>query len=665
MAKDPVKRSFTEFGYPKSTISFGEKSGAEFYFKNDPLRDLAQSGFFLEILVSPSIQKEKSKIGIKLDNNPVLEIDLREQSDTIQVFVPLQNSTSESGYTKLSIEPSFRTTNDDCMDIDQKGTWFSISENSYFQDKMKEPNSEYKEWTISEFLPSAQAILIPKANLESYANTISHLHFFFLNTQGRNLSLKFLEDAEPLDFHHAVLLGEPSAIRNGLPDSFVSKKKIETSGLSIHTFEFSDSLKSEPIFLNNLFILGQKPYDLDQLIQVLFTDFGKSVFLNQSLSIIDKKHHVDPVYRFDIGKSYNLAALGLNEEVINGKGRMRKNIPIPEFLAKQALNTISFNISVNHTPIKTTEKAYLNIFINNKLLQTYQLDGNGVIEKTIDSRKAQLGASNYIGFEFIYIPEGGMCDQDAPDFFAQIDPSNSSVSFQYHNKIPETFHAFPANFAGSEVDLIYDYQLTLEDIPNFSKLISLLNLRDTKALGIYLPRVSSLKNSRDSLLNKNLILLSRSDNNFEEILQSNSYVEFSQSRVNYRSDELDTFFGFVSDKPLNYVQLTNNKGNKILKFNLFSKDRMAFERLLDGFREQYLTNTGNVMISNSERYFFFDLSQSDLKKQKSESEVRFISFWSSYRILIISMLAALFIVLLIYIYKKSRFAQKSIEDARK
>ncbi|MCH7402722.1 cellulose biosynthesis cyclic di-GMP-binding regulatory protein BcsB [Belliella kenyensis] len=665
IAKDTIKRPFTEFGYPKNTISFGKKSGAVFYIADDPLRDFSQSGFYLEIMVSPLIQKEKSQINIKLDDTPVMSLNLGEQADTLKVFVPLQKRANGSGFLKLAIEPSLWYENEDCMDIDQKSIWLRVSDNSYFLDRTLEPATVKKEWNIAEFLPSVQTILIPKANLESYASAVSHLHFFFLHNQGKNLSLKFLEDADPLDFHHALIVGESSLVKKSLPASFATSKELDSNPIAIYSFEYMDSLRNQTIYLNNLIVTSKNSGDLDILTQNLFTDYGKSVLLNESFSIVEKHTSYDRTYKFDTKQKYNLSELGMDEEVISGKGRVRKNFLIPEFLAKPSLNTLSVDLSVNYSPVGKNDKAYLNVFINNRLLQTYQLDDSGVLEKSIAARKAQFGASNYIGFEFIYIPEGGMCDEAAADFFAQINPKNSFIGLQFHNRIPETLHAFPSNFDGKEVGIIYDYDLSLDDIKHFSKIISLLNIRDTKALGIYLPKVTGTKNITDDAGEMNLILVSRSGNNFESLLQDSPYVEFSKSKIIYRSDELEKFFGFIPDKQLNYVQLLDNGSNKVLKFNLFSKDRLAFEKLLDGFREQFLTNTGNVMIANSKRYFFFDLSQTDVKNQKLESEARFESFWHGYRILIISILAALVIVLLIYIYKKSRFAQKSIEDARK
>lgn len=665
MAKAPNKRSFTEFGYPKNMISFGQKNGATYFFKDDPLRDYEKSGFYLEIMVSPLIQKEKSHLNFKLGEIPVMSLDLKEYTDTIKIYIPLHKNSIESGYIKLSIEPILWFPNEDCMDIDQKSVWMRVSDNSYFHDIKLEPVSEKKSWNISTFIPSVQAILIPKTNFDDYVSVLSYLHFFFLHTQGKNIPIKFLDQSIPRDFHHALILGETNEINKKVLESLGITPSIESNGLALNYLEYQDSSSNKSIYLNNLFVTGKSHKDLEKLIRILFTDLGKSTLLNESFSVFENAQKTETIYKFETKRNYNLEALGMDEEVISGKGRIRKNLMIPEFLAKPSLNTISLDISASYSPVTGNQKAYLNVFINNKLLQTYQLDGSGLLEKKISARKAQFGASNYIGFEFIYIPEGGMCDDDSPDFFAQINPALSSVSLQYHTKVPETFHAFPANFHGKETNIIYDYQITLDDITNFSKIISLLNLRDTEALGVYLPKIHSLKNLEEKLPNSNLVLVSKSQNNYDKRLDNSPFLRFSESKVIYRSDELDLFFSYYRENSLNYVQLFTYQGVKILKFNILSKDNLAFERLMEGFREQFLTNTGNVMVSNSERYFFFDLNQTDLKNQKMESEAKFNSFWKNYRIMIISILISLLIVLLIYIYKKSRFAQKSIEDARK
>lgn len=663
LAGNSFKRPFDEFGYPKSTISYGQKNGIVFFFKDDPLRDYENSGFYLELLVSPLIDKAKSQLAIKLGDIPVQTLSLQADTDTIKVYIPLLKNISQSGFIKLSIEPNLWFPIDDCMDIDQKNIWVKVSENSYFEEKTLGPSTELSKWSIARFLPSSQQILIAKKDFNNYAGALAHLHYFFLQTQGKSLPLKFLEETSANDFHHAVIVGEVSTLQSELSKRFQASEKFQGTGAQIMSFEYLDSINNQTVYLNNLILSSDKASDLENLVRQLFTQVGESSLLNSSIQLIESPRH-EPRYLFDVKNRYSLQSLGMNEEVIAGKGRIRKNLSLPEFLAKPSLNTISFDISATYKPVRGNEKAYLNIFINNRLLQTYQLDGSGFIEKRIESRKAQFGAGNFIGFEFIYIPEGGMCNENAADFYAQIDPNQSAIGFQYHSIKAKNFHSFPSNFSGREVQIIHDYALSLDDIPSFSKIIGLLNLRDTESLGIYLPKILSL-NTAPETFNTHTVLVSRSDNNFEKQLDGAPFLIFDQQKISYRSDELDKFFSYRKDNALNYAQIFEHKGLMVLKLNLLSANHLAFDKLLEGFREQVLTNTGNVMIADHEQYFFFNLSQTDLKNEKRENKAKFESFWYAYRIIIISMLIAIVIVLLIYIYKKSRFAQKSIEDARK
>ncbi|UJP65492.1 cellulose biosynthesis cyclic di-GMP-binding regulatory protein BcsB [Mongoliitalea daihaiensis] len=662
---EAIKRPLSEFGYPRQTIVYGQKNGAIFFIKEDPLRDYSKSGIHLELMVSPLIDKSKSTILLKLADSPVMSLALENYGDTIHVFVPFKQNAAQFGFIKLSIEPNLWYPILDCMDIDQKTVWMKVTENSFLEDHTLPPPTTQTKWTLGSFMPSVQKLLVSKKSFQENLSAISKIHYYYQTTYGKNLQLQYLEDSSPLDYYHAVIVGSLAAIQDEIPEVLQTVKPLQSSGLSIHTFEYLDSIRKEQVFLNSLIFSGNNPEELESLIYSLFNDAGESFLLSDSFQLIEENIMKEP-YQFLTKSSYTLGELGLDEQVISGKGRIRKNLTLPEFISKPSLNKLGMNISVVHKPIEKGEQAYLNIFLNNKLIQTYKLNETGRLERKINPIKAQFGTGNYLGFEFIYIPSEGMCDPESPDFYAHILPYDTDIQLNYHRKIAETLHAFPANFHNKSVHLVYDMEASLSDIPKISKIIGLLNVRDVNLLGHYLPSIIPLdKATLQTSNNSNYIFLSNSPNNWNEISGTYPHVLFSDQQLVYRSEQLDRFFEFYQGSALDYVQLYNNGGSKFLQFNLQNNQDDSFDRLLDGFRDQFLTNTGNVMTANTDQYFFFDLNQTELKKQQAENRVRFESYWNTYRILIISLLIGLSIILLMYIYKKSRIAQKSIEDARK
>jgi hypothetical protein len=663
--REDIRRPFSEFGYPRQTIVYGQQNPVVFFVKNDPLRNLSKSGFYLEIVLSPLIDKTKSKLTVRVSDWPMLVFPLKDQQDTIQVFVPMLKTLDDSGFTKLSVEPNLWYQDQDCMDIDQQSVWLNITENSYFKDAILPPPSQKTSWTIGDFLPSAQKILISKKNFQQFSGTLVRLHYYMQAKHGKNIAIQYLEESTPIDYYHAIIIGKPADVVSAVNKKFTTDDFPKKPGIHLHVFEQLDSLNSNKIFYNTLVVGSNEPESIEKTIEALFASVGESFTLGNSFNLIERS--IKPTeYHFSTKNTYSLRDLGLDDEMITGIGRIRKNVTLPDYIGKPSLNTFSMRVALVHKPVLEGEQAYANIFFNNKLVQTYRLDETGRLDKKIMATKAQLGAGNYIGFEIIYIPREGLCYPDSFDFYAQLLPDESLVEFQYHRDIAQSIHSFPANFQGKQIQLVHDFDLGIADIPDLSRILALINTRDVKNLGFYLPEILHLQHQQ-SLIQKDahLILLSKSRNNWKEITTIDGPIIFDDEQIIYRSDELENFFKFHSGSPLNYVQFFNRGSRKFLQFNLLSNQKAGFERLLDGFNDNFLTNTGNVMVANNSRYFFFDLKDRELKNQKSENIKKFEEFWDSYRILIISILLISVVVLLLYIFKKSRIAQKSIEDARK
>ena len=79
-----------------------------------------------------------------------------------------------------------------------------------------------------------------------------------------------------------------------------------------------------------------------------------------------------------------------------------------------------------------------------------------------------------------------------------------------------------------------------------------------------------------------------------------------------------------------------------------ARNTEAMEMALNGVQDQFLTNSGNVLISNPKRYFFFDLRFKTVLDEEMDSQNRFLSFWETYRLFIIVVVIAFIIVLLSY-----------------
>jgi hypothetical protein len=160
------------------------------------------------------------------------------------------------------------------------------------------------------------------------------------------------------------------------------------------------------------------------------------------------------------------------------------------------------------------------------------------------------------------------------------------------------------------------------------------------------------------------VLLTASPENYNDIFKEDQYIRFYKDSISYKSDEVKRFFNVSYGDDLAFIQLFNHNGSKFMMVSNQARNTEAMEMALNGVQDQFLTNSGNVLISNPKRYFFFDLRFKTVLDEEMDSQNRFLSFWETYRLFIIVVVIAFIIVLLSYIFKKSESSKKNIEDAR-
>ncbi|SFO57396.1 cellulose synthase subunit [Algoriphagus ornithinivorans] len=655
---------FSDFGYPEQSVIYGPRAGTVFYFKHKPRRDYENSYVHLEIIPSQLIEKKQSTITFLVGDRPVLSTFIGQYSDTIRVDLPLKRSDMASGFVKLEVKSNLFLRDEDCRDYDETGIWLEITPESFLLENFISYPKELPAWTIEEFLPEVERILIPKESLASQLEVASYLHYFFRERIGVNLPVEYLDKSNVKLIHRALVIGSGTEIQKAFSEEKSFGNTAGQGEIKMHYTSQTDSLTATPFFTSSMLLTGPDVSSIEKAIQFLFNSDLTSSALTDHVKV-NKSVEKTLQYNYTLKNTYNLEELGMDTEMMTGMGKIRKNLTLPSYLSKATLRSLQLQLKINHKPVSASESGFANIYINNDLIGTYRLNETGILQVQVSPNRVTFATGSYLGIEYIYVPAGGICNTNASEFYAQIDPLESFLSPVFYRNTPLTFASFPKNFEGSPVEIWYDYAVSPKEIPSISKLIQLINTRYSGQSGFYFPKINAVSTANQVADgNTNKVLLTASPENYNDIFKEDQYIRFYKDSISYKSDEVKRFFNVSYGDDLAFIQLFNHNGSKFMMVSNQARNTEAMEMALNGVQDQFLTNSGNVLISNPKRYFFFDLRFKTVLDEEMDSQNRFLSFWETYRLFIIVVVITVIIVLLSYIFKKSESSKKNIEDAR-
>lgn len=652
---------FSEFGYPETTVLNGPKASTVFYFSQS-----AKSGSIvhLEIVPSQLILKDNSNITFMIGDKPVYSTFLKAFTDTIKVDLSIKDESILSGFIKLEIVSNLFLNDDECRDFDEPGLWLRITPNSYLKTESTPLPSIKPNWEIDEFIPKVENMVLSKSFTKDHPDLATYLHYYFKKSQGVDLPIHYLEDSSALSINNAIFL-----VNGNERDLYFPKQgdlgiTPNQGDLKMIYKKIVDKTSLDSIYTSNLLLTSENRAGILKAIQFFYSkDLNSSAFTNQ-LKVI-KSTTGDSIFNFNLKNTFSFLDLGLETELSKGIGKIVKNIPLPNYLAQGNLREMNTHLKINHKPISEGENAFANIYLNNTLIKSFKLDDSGILEQDVSFKNLNLSKGSYLGIEYIYVPQGGLCDRNITEFYAQINPQESLLKPAYREEIPLIFSSFPRNFSGSSLDILYDFEIHKDEISALSDLILKLNSRYESETTPYLPSFISLADN-SVILNSdsNKILLSKNPKKYKELFQADQYIKFLDEYISFKSDEIPQFFDVNYQTPLVYVQLFKSNENKVLMISDLSNSSKALKTAIEGIDDLFLTNSGNVLISNTERYYFFDLRSNELKNQSEITLNQFEEFWTKFRLFIITTTIAIIVVLLTYIFNKSRDAKKKIEDAR-
>jgi len=655
---------FSKFGYPEHSILYGPKASATFYFKQTEELNYEESFIHLDIISSQIINKDISTITFLIGDQPVFSSFLKDYGDTLRIDLPIRKNQIKSGFVKLEIKSNLVLNDEKCREYDEPSLWLDVTSESFFQEGQLAPIKIKPDWKIDQYVPIVDQLIIPKNFSTETADLVSYIHYYFKKTRNEDLKINYLEDVETSQLDRALVFGTGKELALHFPGEKNLGNRADQGELRIAYRHYLDSASQDSLYTSSLLLTGGDRKGLEKAIQFLFNqDLTTAAFTDQ-LTVFESTK-TDSIFQSELKNSFTLEELGLPAEQVTGMGKITKNLSLPNYLTKSNLKSLTLHLKINHKPISADESGFANVYINNDLIGSYKLNESGILDELIYPTQATFGTGSFIGIEYIYIPAGGLCDTTASEFYAQIDPKESTLEPIYYNRLPLTFYAFPKNFRGAPIEILYDYDLSKTDISAVSDLIALINIRYESKFQVYFPRFVRMDAERKSLeTNSNKIFLTRSPSAYHPVLRKTQYITFHGDSVSFRSDDIPRFFDLNYKDDFAFLQLFEHNGSKIFMINDITANHQALQNALLGVEDQYLTNSGNVMISNGERYYFFDLRNTELKNKAEETKNSFEEFWETFRVFVILILVTFIIILLSYIFKKSKIAKKNIEDAR-
>ncbi|MDN3205156.1 hypothetical protein [Algoriphagus sediminis] len=365
-------------------------------------------------------------------------------------------------------------------------------------------------------------------------------------------------------------------------------------------------------------------------------------------------------YEFDWKKTYSFAELGFSDFVFNSS-TSKINSTLPVYLTKGKFKSWDVELKIQAKNLGN-EKVFLHFYLNNNLIRSFQIGTEDVSEYSFSIPPMPLSVGSYITIEWTN-PNGNALPKGAEIL---VDKMQSFISPIFRDEFPSLFSSFPKNMEAKPIQILVDYELSEEEQEALDELVLILNKRPRNDYRFYFPEIFRI-DGPDDLISRDvhMILVTQSPVKYSETFKNESLFKYGLDGLNYKSDELDKFFEKHKNTPLTSMELFEFQGNRILFIanNPFAVSSM--KEAIDGMEDEFISNTGNLILADARHYYFFDIRQKELVAQDQMKRSAFENFWVNYRVYITLILVILLWLLLRYIYIKSQNAKKSIEDARR
>lgn len=495
-----------------------------------------------------------------------------------------------------------------------------------------------------ELLPEITTIEVPESWAERFPSELIGLQLGLKRKFGKSISLKGLAEDHANPKSQVLVIGP----KNALDSMILASLSPSTSRLSILQHSV-DTVSGEITPVRKLYLETTENPDFQALYRVL--------------GLPSMPTSGSPAnYAYDWHDSYSLAYMNFPEIHLVGEKIQVRTVNIPTYLSKGKLKSLSVQFRASHSAIPKGSRRFLNFYLNNNLLRTFQLTSDYGVDELFEIPPIVLAPGSYLTFELLQADFEG---SGSSDFELEIDLENTLISPDYRSEFPLLFSSFPKNMEGKPLEIRYDYTLRLSELEALRDLLDILNQRPQKEYPLYFPKMTRINGPTEvPVEDSHLILLTQRPEQYEEVFKNRKKLEFTPDGLIHKSDEIGLFLKNHPQVPLTWMELFERDGQHMLLIATDPQDGSPLVEAIDGIEDYYVTDMGNILVADPAHYYYFDIRMKELKSQRVENRESFESFWMGYRIYLSAFMLILIVVLLIYVYQKSQTAKKKIEDAR-
>jgi len=655
---------FNEYDYNDEITINGAKGMQDIYIPINEDIDNLNSYVNLEFASSSVIDFNNSHISVLLADTPIETRFLKNQNQLISFKIPVKKKYIVSGFIKLTVKTNLKIGAETCEIYSEGGFWVKLTENSFFSYKILPTKKTLVEKTISYTVPDIKYVVLSEKNNIEDIKYAAYIKFYLKRVYGLDIKVKNIKEFDNSVISNAIILMPFDHLSEKITKELPNFKDKDAGLISVYRDQNKDSISLEVSQGQNIVVTGKTALGFGKaahyLLQkhLLNSSYVDYVFVRKQAKLLDipKRKDYEPIYFKELGAQNN---------VLKGIGYIQSNIAVPRSYFGSNVKKMDVKINGKYRPLADGEQGYFNLYFNDNFLSSYKLNASGELDIQFDFDDVVMQQENNFKYEFYFVPKGGLCGATEAKFYGQIDIVNSYFKpIGYETSSSLSFFRFPENFQSKPLTVYTDLEADDKLIAPISELIDIINPGEAGLSGFIYPAIkhASLKEIEKDLATSKIIISSNRDK-FSDFFGASTFIKFKDNTVEYKSEEINPFFNVEYEKSMGFNQLFYHKEIPIMLVNVPEDYKEStLLSLVSNIREQTISNTGNVIVSDNENSYFFDLRLVNENHDKNYINYLLDDFWGKYRLFIVSVLLILGILVLVFIFQKSKESKAKIKN---
>ena len=582
--------SLTALGYYDDIYIEGSSPYFQIYF---PIYQQFISGrAIFDIEISPLV-KEDSVIAVKINDKVVKLIKVKDFGYTGKIEIPITDIKNKK-FIKISIDGDLKVGRTICDDINVRNVYLRIN--------------PYK----SGFIVAKK---VDTPSIKSFFYDYSKTYYI------DELNLKSIK------FFYYI----PSA--NGWLKADVKEfKNIKRAPKIIYTEKKTSLAKIEKLSIGNSLTIGNP--------DIVSTFVVKSILIPEiSTSEVNKN-------KIEFEKNIiTLKQLGVDNLSISGVGVLSFYIPFNTAMIGGIPDNLKFYMFLNHSAIDEHDRAFLEIYVNNNLVNSYQLKYQATKRKgyIIDIPKSLLGAGlNKVDVKISYYPSSDRCIGAVPKINVSLD---SNSYFKWNETIKKVYKVRDfLNIVNGKVAVVVDGKQLLKPASHILEVLGKINPNITK-LDVYKDYNELNPDNYD------YIIMFLTSNKAKTVLNDKN-VPLKIDEKGFSIFDVQTgkkLFKLGFNDSIGFIEVIDYKKKPTLVVSYInSSDVLKDIRMFNPVNVNGLL--GNLVLFKNGDYSVYNIGS--FVSVEYTSEKGLIYYWNNYKVLIISVLAIFVILFEIFVMKK-------------